>query len=55
MKTFIAAAIFFFLVKWPFGSTVVTRQWFDYFADFILIIGFIVCFMEDILPRGNDE
>jgi hypothetical protein len=55
MKTFIASAIFFFLVKWPIGTQEVTHQWFDYFADFVLIFGFIFCLLEDIWRHNREE
>lgn len=55
MKTFIASAVFFFLVKWPFGSQEVVHPWFDYFGNFVLVLGFIYCFLEDILRRGSES
>lgn len=58
MKTFIAAAIFFLLVRWPFGSHAVRHQWLEYMADFVLIFGFIFCFFWDIQKhnqQGNQD
>lgn len=56
MKTFISSAIFFLQVRWPFGNYPIIRHlWLECVADFVLLFGFVFCFIRDIQDSDRQE